>query len=325
MSICERVDPPNTALAEGPAIGSGSALKSAVLPFSKRPPPPDDYSLNSGDFEIVRQPTVWPPAPAHQVRPAPVFARQAAPAPYGSYGHAYPAQPAYVPPPSSPFGHRMDLSAPPPPHSLAPVAMGQVGADTSGPHSISYTNRTYAPVASRRKPNLTWGIMIAATGALLGGVLGLGMDAHRQAAAAAANRVEANAPAIVATALPNAVLVAPAAPVVPRVAPVVPRVAPAPAVVLRATQPVIVAPSRVAPAAAPQAVKPRAVVAARVTPPKQAAAPRSEAPAKPEPRIVKADPKPTKAESAESGKKDATTTDAMKILEAANKDTANTL
>ena len=62
---------------------------------------------------------------------------------------------------------------------------------------------------------------------LLGGVLGLGMDAHRQAARAAANQLEANPPVIVANAL-----VAPAvAPVAPRpvvVAAVVPPLPPEP-------------------------------------------------------------------------------------------------
>jgi hypothetical protein len=55
-----------------------------VLPFSKRPPPPEEYFLRSGDFEAVRQDRQDPYAQAIPPAPrTPVFARQAAHTPYG--------------------------------------------------------------------------------------------------------------------------------------------------------------------------------------------------------------------------------------------------
>jgi hypothetical protein len=326
-----------------------------VLPFSKRPPPPEEYFLRSGDFEAVRPNHQHPPAqdPYGHVIPsaprAPVFARQAAHTPYGFAQHHQ----------NNPYNHSQygDLSAPPPPHSLAPVAMG--GPDSTGrsyAHQTgSYSNRTNGPIVVREKPSLKWGIMIAFSGALLGGVLGLGMDARRQtASAAAASEAKDNAPpAMVVAALPQA-LPQPVAVAAPR--PVAPAAPPAPvlagngvvpltqaiagqapaAVVLAPAPAVVVTPPKAeakiahahaAPHFAPAPVKPHGFLATKVNPPKAAPEPK-EAPepkAAPEAKQAKADPKPEKTETKPASKKDASTSDAMKILEAANKDTTNTL
>jgi hypothetical protein len=318
-----------------------------VLPFSKRPPPPDEYLLRSGDLEAVRQdpysmrtpapqsyaPASYPPPASQSYAPPPAFVRQAPQsAPYGFAQQQY--------------GHQNDLSAPPPPHSLAPMAMTS-DPMSSGRFSTTGASHTHSATMGGRdsKPSLKWGIMIALSGALLGGVLGLGMDARRQSArAAAAAEANAAAPAVVAAALPAAapvqpVVVAPrtapapvalaAAPVAnalvaPAVIPPAPVAAapvvtapPAPAPVVLAAAPAIVVPKG---AAHPRAaVKPHGFLATKVTPPR-APEPKAEAP---EPKQAKAEtPKP---EPKAAPRKDASTSDAMKILEAANKDTTNTL
>jgi hypothetical protein len=110
------------------------------------------------------------------------------------------------------------------------------------------------------------------------------------------------------------VALAPAAPVAPAPVAAAP-VAPAPVVL--AAAPAIVVPKG---AAHPRAaLKPHGFLAAKVTPPQRPAPePKAEAP---EPKTARIEtPKATPAP-----KKDATTSDAMKILEAANKDTTNTL
>ena len=242
-----------------------------VLPFSKRPPPPEEYFLRSGDFEAVRQDSYSGPAPhgyAQAIPPAPrapVFARQAAQTPYG---FAQNQQNQYG---SGQYG---SLSAPPPPHSLAPVAMGANdyrGPDSTGRNLAYTTSRTNGTVVVREKPSLKWGVMIALTGALLGGVLGLGMDARRQnarAAAAAADARDNAPPAMVAAALPNALTATPR-PVAPpvRSRPSRPSrrraavpgnvIAPPAPVVLAAVAPVVVAPKTtdVAPKATHTAAK----------------------------------------------------------------------
>lgn len=321
-----------------------------MLPFSKRPPPPEEYFLRSGDFEAV-SPTPAPSQGGSRLQPSygqagsggyaaippaprtPVFARQAQPTPYGFAQHQHQHQP---------YGQYGDLSAPPPPHSLAPVAMGyERHASATG------TNRSQGTVVIREKPSLKWGVMIAVTGALLGGVLGLGMDARRQSAraAAAAEARDVAPPVMVATALPQA-----PAPVAPALAAPAPApkpvvvsslaataVAPAPAVAAAAA-PVVIAPSAgvvvtPAPAAKPEAktakaapapvvrhfsapVRPTVSVAAKVPQPK------------PEP-VVKAEPAPSKADKADKAdkpaKKDPGTKAAQDLLEQANKDTTNTL
>jgi hypothetical protein len=279
-----------------------------VLPFSKRPPPPEEYFLRSGDFEAVngqpRQPhtngsanQMIPPAPR-----APVFARQAAPTPYGfSQNRQY-----------QQHGQYADLSAPPPPHSLAPVAMGSERSHTG---SVGSTAAQRAQtVVIREKPSLKWGVMIALTGALLGGVLGLGMDAKRQQArAAAAAEANDSAPAMAATSLPTQ-----AAPVVPVgttlagngvVAPPAPLpvaaraptvLAPSPAVAVTVAKPE--APAKPERHAKPAPVKHQSFVAAKVSAPKPPPAEKAEAPAKAEPA-----PKAEKADKTEKPAKGART------------------
>jgi hypothetical protein len=297
--------------------GAGSAALADVLPFSKRPRADQEYFLRSGDYEAVHPETRSegrgdiPAAPR-----VPVFARQAA-STSTPYGFAQP-RPHY--------GHA-DLAAPPPPNSLAPVAMG-AAAGATGPQ------RAQPTLFIRQKPSLKWGVMIAIGGALLGGLLGLGMDAKRQqarAAAAAEAHASAPAPAVVATVLPGQ---APPTsglnpvPVVPAVATVgaVPAVLPPP-------QPIAAAlPKTEAPAKAdkpekhaskPAAVKHQTFVAAKVPAPKPPVE-KAEAPAKVDPP-----PKAEKAEKADkadkTGKAAAAPSDARKVLEDAIKDTTNTL
>lgn len=330
----------NLAVTDQTSRGSPSATERTVLPFSKRPPPPDEYLLRSGDLEAVRQDpyslrTPQPYAPASQsYAPPPAFVRQAPQhAPYGFSQQSYGGN---------------DLSAPPPPHSLAPMAM-TADPMSSGPFSTTGMSRAHDTTMNARdgKPSIKWGIMIALSGALLGGVLGLGMDARRQSAraAAAAEAKEAAPAVVVAVAAPAPVqpvaiaprAAAPAAPAVPAVAnalvapavvappvaaaPVAPVVVapPAPAPVVLAAAPAVVVPKG---AAHPRAaVKPHGFLATKVTPPRAPAPePKAEAP---EPKQAKVEaPKP---EPKAAPKKDASTSDAMKILEAANKDTTNTL
>jgi hypothetical protein len=280
---------------------------------------------------------------------APVFARQAAHTPYG-FAQGRQQQNAHN------RSQYTDLSAPPPPHSLAPVAMGP---DATGRSYAHYTgsHRTNGSVMVREKQNLKWAVMIVLTGALLGGVLGLGMDERRQTAraAAAAEAKDKAPPAMVVAALPQAAPVAaPRAVAAPAPAPVLAPVAPVPVVlagngvvptaqgivghapapvVLAPAPAVVVTPAKAEPKVAhapsrfaPAPVKPHGFLATKVNPPKAAPEPK-EAPepkAAPE-KQAKVDPKPEKTESKPAAKKDANTSDAMKILEAANKDTTNTL
>jgi hypothetical protein len=319
-----------------------------VLPFSKRPPPPDEYLLRSGDFEAVRQDQSYASAPAShgsygpqsyasnaQAIPAapraPVFARQAAHTPYG-----YAQQQQQQTYGSGQFG---DLSAPPPPNSLAPMAMGGMSPDSTG-RNFAHTTGGTGSVVVREKPSFKWGFMIALTGALLGGVLGLGMDARRQnarAAAAAADARDNAPPAMVAAALPNALTAAPRPAPAPVPSPISPFannappvggtvIAPPPApAVLAMAAPIIVAPARgeVAPKSHVKPPQPKGhLFAAKVQ-----SQPKPEKADPPEPKIAKVD-KSEKADPPEpktKPKKDASTSDAMKVLEAANKDTTNTL
>jgi hypothetical protein len=304
-----------------------------VLPFSKRPPPPDEYLLRSGDFEAVRQDSysgasvshgshasyAAPRAPA----PAPAFTRQAAYTPY-SYAQQQQQQ-TYG---SGQFG---DLSAPPPPNSLAPMAMGAMSPDSTGRNFAQTTSRT-GSIVVREKPSIKWGVMIALTGALLGGVLGLGMDARRQnarAAAAAADARDNAPPAMVAAALPNALTATPRPAPAPAPSPIGGTVIappPAPAVLAMAA-PIIVAPSKseVAPKSHVKAPAPKGhLFAAKVQSQPKPAPEKAERADPPEPKIAKAE-KADPPEPKTKPKKDASTSDAMKILEAANKDTTNTL
>ena len=315
--------------------GSASATDGPVLPFSKRPSPPDEYlrtpapasyapaSYAPASQPSYAQPSYVPAAPISyaqqpQHSPPPAFVRQAAQTPYGYAQNQH-------------YG-RTDLSAPPPPHSLAPMAMS---ADSTGRQfsttGMSQSRSRAGTMTSHEKPSLKWGVMIALSGALLGGVLGLGMDAHRQSlrAAAAAEATDAAPPAIVAAVLPavqavqavQPIVIAPPAvarPVVVPAAAVIP--IPPPPVVLAAA-PALVVPK--APLHARAALKPHGFLAAKVTPPQRPA---------PEPKAEAPEPKSSKSAEARAetpkppaSKKDANTSDAMKILEAANKDTTNTL
>ena len=330
------------AVKRGRADWLGFCTGGGVLPFSKRTPPPEEYRLQSGDFEAVKPQSrsyghenlQVPPAPR-----APVFARQAAPMPQSSpYGFGQ-SQPYYQQQQQQqhqpqPYGHYEDLSAPPPPHSLAPVAMGSERMHSS---SVSVTGSQRAQtVVIRQKPSLKLGVMIALTGALLGGVLGLGMDAKRQQARAAAAANEAHdsvlvpVPAMVAAALPTEAAVNSLAGHVTTATAIAPApvavAAPAP-VVLAPSAPIAVTTAKVEPPAKPArhaaAVKPAPVkhptfVAAKVT------APKPPPPEKEPPPAAPAKPtKPEKIEKPEPVK--SAPSDARKVLEDAIKDTTNTL
>ncbi|MBX3186369.1 MAG: hypothetical protein KF819_05105 [Labilithrix sp.] len=253
-----------------------------------------------------------------------MFARHAAPTPYGyaSNPHAY-----------------GEITVPPSPNSLAPIAM------SSERHLASTGSYRGAPtVLVREKPSMKWGVMIALTGAILGGVLGIGMDARRSSrAAAAASQAEQTAPAVAPVPVPVQPSLRIAAPANAVVAPNAPNaiVAPAP-VVLPTAQPVVVAPAPVAPApAAPvaDAKDAKESKTAKNEPAKskhgsKGARPVAHAPAKgvlamgvkpvaepkpaPEP-VAKSEPAP------KPEKKSTKSTDAEKVLADAIKDTTNTL
>lgn len=324
-----------------------------MLPFSKRPPPPEEYFLRSGDFEAVNAVHTSSAHPHAHANPharsgaygaippaprAPVFARQAQHTPYSFVQQ--PQHNAY-----NAYNHYGDLSVPPPPHSLAPVAMSAAERGAERGLASTGTNRTQGTILIREKPSLKWGVMIALSGALLGGVLGLGMDARRQSAraAAAAEAHDVAPPAMVATALPQAPapfgapapLNAPNAVVASSLA-AAPK--PAPAAAAPAAAPVLMAPSagvvvtpakaepRVARHQAPAVrqvsapVRPTVSVAAKVSQPKAEPAPKAEAPVKAEPA-----PKAEKVAAEKATKKDSSTKAAQDLLEQANKDTVNTL
>jgi len=313
-----------------------------VLPFSKRPPPPEEYRLRSGDFEPVQSPrhqvaSYGQPHAVHQQHGAPqaarasLFVRQAQSNPHGYAQHQRQQRRAYG---------RAELSAPPPPHSLAPVAMASELSLSNRNRPVTATGnaRLQGTVVIRETSSLKWRVMIMASGILLGGVLGLGADARRQAArAAAASAVRDVAPPVLVAAAspqaPQAAVVAPAArpaagasraatpPVLhapvaanpPALAPPVVAIAPSAAVVVSSpTTPKQAAPQVRHAVAPPPAVRPTSSVAAKVLPPK------------PEP-VAKAEPAP-KREASRAGKPAREDTKAAQdLLEQANKDTVNTL
>lgn len=140
-----------------------------MLPFSKRPPPPEEQVLTTGDFEAYQRPTL-PPAPR-----LPVFDRGMPPQSYQPYSAM--------------------MSSPPPPNSLAPVAMPNVG---TGPYPRS-AETVLVRTQSDGNASLRYGMMIAIAGALIGGALGVTMNRGARAArpateAAAAAPVEQAAP-----------------------------------------------------------------------------------------------------------------------------------
>lgn len=109
-----------------------------------------EVALSSGDYEAYPAPTL-PPARV------PVFARQA------------PHQ--EIPPPVWGWDPRNDpraLAAPVAPGSLAPVAMGRYNTPTGSVRAV------VSP--PEEKSSTKWGVIIAVTGAILGGVLGIMMN-----------------------------------------------------------------------------------------------------------------------------------------------------
>jgi hypothetical protein len=190
------------------------------------------------------------------------------------------------------------LSAPPAPHSLAPVAFGAVA---TGSHP-----RATSTVLVRERPNLRWGLSILAIGALFGGMLGVFMrtqqnsqlaeaEAARGAAAAyvvaspAAPAAAPSAPAEALAAQPP-VAAQPSAPPVQlraEATAVAPTNAPAPSAPVTVSAPMVIerqTPVVVAPAPAPKAAPaPAAKVAASKPRGRRFAAP----PARPQPpRVV---------------------------------------
>lgn len=263
--------------------------------------------------------------PAPSQPPPSAFVRQPAPTPYGYTQNAAQQQ--------QPYGHYGDLSVPPPPHSLAPVAMH--ASTHSGSYNANLTGQSRAQnVIVREKPSLKWGIMIAMSGALLGGVLGLGMDArNKQGRAAAAAEARENAAPVTMTAAAQA----PAPIAAPIAAPVM---AAPPARAPVALAPVVLPSSDgrdragvVVPPSSPV----KAVTASHKTVTHHAAAHAAPAPVKAR-QVAAAEPeeKPVKASKPESAEKpektaekkparDAQTAAAQALLEQANKDTSSTL
>jgi hypothetical protein len=136
-----------------------------VLPFSKRPPPPEEFFLRSGDFEAVQQNPTIPPPPR-----APIFHRSAAPPSYGfGYGQT-----------GSPYQDGYSMSGAAAPSSLAPVAMQQY-ANNTGSQRIQAQMPT---VVIRGKQTVKWGVMIVLAGAFIGGTLGVTLRNERVRAAA---------------------------------------------------------------------------------------------------------------------------------------------
>lgn len=273
-----------------------------MLPYAKRSPAPEAQQLRSGDFEVVRDTRLGAPrapkAPPvfHRAAPAPV---QAMPAPRYGYGAPTHSNVVLAPEvradvhaasiPPAPY------SAPPASHSLAPVAM-------SAPYGhAAPTMPRVAPHGSaetfviRGKPTMKWGIGILAGGALVGALLGVGLNQRDSSAAAASQMTDPEpavvvAPATPAQAVPQQATVAqgtvaypagyqPQAPAPvqaqPVVAPVQAPVVAAPAQTVAAVQPVPAQPGAGYVTAAPQPVvippQPAVVVAAQPAPPRAAA------------------------------------------------------
>lgn len=276
-------------------------------PFHNRPNPSDAYVLRTGDFEAAPQ-------------PRPVFYRQEAVGPH-----------------HGPYGHDM-MSAPPPPNSLAPVAMGYPGYPHRQHPTDGGVSNTQSVQVSTHRPTWRTGAMILLAGVFVGGTFGVGVQARRNAmeaqldaqaqAVAAAQPMQAPQQPVTATAPgptpirqtpaqppPQAYAQAPASMGLPPGAIVIP---PQPGVTV-VTQPPAASVAR--PAAAPAPAPKRNVVAWHPAP---AVHPHHSAgfvAAKVQPP-PKAD-KPEKAEApAKSGK---STTEAEKILKDAIGETTNTL
>jgi hypothetical protein len=187
-------------------------------------------------------------------------------------------------------------------------------------------------VTLKEKPSLKWGVMIALTGAVLGGVIGVGMDAKRQQAAASASQQE-SAPAQVTpppAPLPVANIAKPAQPAVAQPALAQPNVIPPqPAVIVGASakdgKPA-------ADAKNDKADKPETKKTGRrfFGHPAKSTKPADDREEAPPPVVKKPAPEkpapaPEKPAPAPEKKPPAAKTDAQKVLEEAVKNTANTL
>jgi hypothetical protein len=232
-----------------------------VLPYAKRAHTPEATPLRSGDFEVVRDTRLGAPrAPKaqpvfHRSAPAPLM--QAQPAP--RYGYAQPTHSNVVLAPDV----RADVRAaavPPAPYSVAPSSIAPVAMNAPmAPSYPRYVHHTGSGSLSTSavgpgKPTMKWGLGILAGGALVGALLGIGLNQRDTTGAASAQMTDPEpavvvAPATPAQAVPQNATVAqgtvafPAgyqaqAPAPPAAAP--PAAAPQPAVV--ATTPVPAAP-----------------------------------------------------------------------------------
>ncbi|MDB4945750.1 MAG: hypothetical protein JWP97_5284 [Labilithrix sp.] len=321
-----------------------------MLPFPKRPAQAEEIFLASGDFEALPSvslvgPLPAPPpsrarssyappsvAPHHGVRaiarpmgpmpvqrlqphpamsmplpapPPPAFARQPSPTPYG-----YAQQNAYA--------HQGDLSVsiPPAPHSLAPLAMDR---SFTGASSVTSSQRSQTIVV-RERPSFKWGVMIALSGALFGGVLGLGMDAKQTRASAAAMQAPASAPV-----MQNSVAASPVAPVMAApvvVAPVMTAMAPSAVVA-----PPVLSTASIIASAPPVAPKPEKHT--KAAPAKHGTFVAAKVPAQGKPAAAEKEPAPVKpkpepAEKPAKGDKPSPS-EAQRVLDDARKDTTNTL
>lgn len=369
-----------------------------MLPFSKRPPPPDEFFLRSGDFEafeVEEMPTVVPPMPQspRQVwnrtapraperrtplppvtAPAPRFPRTsgrrgslpaANPPPRSmmptlsaeeAFEPAMPAQPlmpvqtmqpvapAYTMPPA--YG-----PVPVPPNTLSPVAMS-AHVPYSHPHFTSSV--TPLPIARpSSKPNFMLGLTIAIAGAVLGSVLGMGVNTKRAAAdvvprvhvaAAVLDGQSAPADSLPPAQVPPSRPTPVQMPVQPQT--VVARVAEQPPIVVTASPKVeppkakvaVVAPQAapahkatavpvapVPPPPAPVAKAPAHVAATPVAPPAPVAKPAPAPVAKAAPTPVEKPARAEKAEKPEKAEKNKDADDALKLYKAANDETNLTL
>lgn len=181
-------------------------------PYSNRHSRSGSDVLTSGDFESVEPAFPAPPR-------VPVFHRSAPPQHYAHAGQGHAPQSQSYPPgsyaPQQPYAYGaapLSQSVPAPPSSLAPVAMSAElrNAMTTGP-------RAAQTVVIKERPGMRAGLALVAIGALVGGILGVGMRVHQNATELAATHQPAavqasmpaapqfaNAPVAASEALPQA-------------------------------------------------------------------------------------------------------------------------
>ncbi len=292
--------------------GATSAPPPNVLPFSKRPPPPEEYVLHSGEFEAI---AVKPRDPALATSgSASAFARHAKTVPRA----AFPQQPR-----ETPAAHALPSS----PSSFAPMAYG-----SDRRLAATGSHRSVGTVMIREKrPSLRWGAMIALTGALLGGALGLAMDArtrvHRAAKSVDVSRI-ASAVSVTSARAPAPVALVLGQTSRSWVDPVShgSKATPSDSAGTAGAEPAALqaaAPAMPGKVAKPQAFARRSSAAIRPSSPvaPRVSASKLEATIKPE-RALKPD---AQAKASIPEKHDASTKAAQDLLEQANKDTVNTL